>query len=240
MIKLRTPQKIALAGYVVLGAVNLCATGVAADPDGSHHTASLAAHLTRPLLMPLLAVILWLSRPRPRDRWIVVVGLGLAAAGDVALMIGSTAGLLAGMVLFLGTHVAYIAAFIRGGAIDGLRAMPVIGIAYTLVFVLALVALWGELGAWRVPVAVYGLALTVMAACAATFSVRIGAGGGLFLASDVLIAVGIAHPHAAHGVAAWVMLTYVVGQALISTSWTRVQVSEEALATDTQRATAIA
>jgi hypothetical protein len=66
-----------------------------------------------------------------------------------------------------------------------------------------------------------------MAACAATFGKWIGLGGLIFLISDTLIAVGVAHPHAKGPLSAWIMLTYVLGQALIATGWTRVQVIDD-------------
>lgn len=218
MSTLHKSQKIALAVYGVAAGV-----GVIAGATGYSGT----AHLTKPLLMALLAAVVWLCDPRPRDRWIVIGGLLLAMAGDIALVSHSATAFLIGIAFSFGTHVAYIAAFVRGGAVDGMRAMPVIPVAYALVLLLALTSLWNGLGGLRMAIAVYGLALATMAATAATFGGWIGFGGGLFLLSDMLIAIGIAYPHAVTGISAWVMLTYVIGQGLIATGWTRVQLEHD-------------
>jgi uncharacterized membrane protein YhhN len=223
MINLRAPQKFALVFYVVVAAVNVVAS--AADSQ-------VVDTLTKPFLMPTLALVVALALPRPRDRWLIVSGLLLATAGDITLSSHSTTAFIIGMVFFLGTHLLYISAFVRGGALDGLRAMYAIPIAYALVFLVMLASLWSGLGGLRIPIAIYAIALSAMAACAATFGKWIGLGGLIFLVSDSLIAVGVAHPHAKGPLSAWIMLAYVVGQGLIATGWTRVQVIDESPETD--------
>jgi uncharacterized membrane protein YhhN len=210
---MRTPQKIVLAAFAVAGTVNVVASGT------GNHVADL---LSKPLLMPLLAAAVWLAVPAPRDRRLFITGQLLAAAGDIALIGSGTLPFLIGMAFFLGCHLCYIATFVRGGAIARLMARPVIPIAYAVILVAALVWLWGGLGALRVPIAVYALALTTMAATSATYGRRVGLGGALFMFSDLLIAVGIAHPDAIGGPPIWVMLTYVAGQGLLATGWLKI------------------
>ncbi len=210
---MRIPQKIILAAFAVAATANVIAGGT-----GSH----AADVLTKPLLMPLLALLVWSASPAPRDRRLFVAGQLLAAAGDIALIGTSTTWFLAGMALFLGCHCCYIATFVRGGAIARLARRPLIPIGYAVVMLAALGWLWSGLGGLRIPIAGYALALTVMAATSAAYGWRIGAGGALFLVSDMLIAIGIAYPDAIGGPDIWVMLTYAAGQALLATGWMKI------------------
>jgi uncharacterized membrane protein YhhN len=164
--------------------------------------------LTKPLLGPLL--ILWMLRHGRRD--LVTVALGFATAGDIALLVPGQGAFLAGMGFFLGAQLCFIAAFrpVR-------RSFVVV---YGLLWVLANLLLWGRLGALAVPVLIYSLALTMMAAAAAGVSRRVAAGGLLFLVSDLLIGLGAAGLRPpAHGVL--VMTTYAAALYLITTGWMR-------------------
>ncbi|GLW31757.1 lysoplasmalogenase [Actinoplanes regularis] len=167
--------------------------------------------ITKPLLAPLLIVYL-LRRRRPD---LVMVALGFATAGDIALLIPGQGAFLAGMLCFLGAQVCFIVAFLR-------RARPVwpAVAGYGLIWVLANVLLWDRLGALRVPVLLYSLALIAMAAAAAGVSRRVAVGGALFVVSDLLIGMGAAGLRApAHGVL--VMTTYAAALVLIVTGWVR-------------------
>jgi uncharacterized membrane protein YhhN len=199
-------QRGILGIYATLAILNIVASGVHSD---------LLDHVTKPFLMPLLALLVWLSDRR--NPWIIA-GLLFATAGDIALMGSGTPLFLAGMGLFLGCHICYITAFAKAGAFAKLRARPAAVIAYAIVLVVALALLWHPLGGLAAPIAVYAIALATMASAASTFGWWIGVGGALFLSSDMLIAIGIAAPHLfGQGVA--VMITYTVGQALIATGW---------------------
>lgn len=167
---------------------------------------------TKPLLMPVLALWVWLHGRHK----LIVLALAFSWAGDVALMNGDKQlWFLAGMVFFLGAHISYITAFVRSGA----SLNKIAAIAYALVFLAALVWLWKPLGAMAIPMTAYGIALVSMATLAAGVSRMVGVGGALFLLSDMLIAVRVA------GVVEhtdfWVMLTYVIAQALLATGWVR-------------------
>jgi uncharacterized membrane protein YhhN len=216
MIRLRAAQWVALAAYAIAGEALALAT--AGGWPG-------VAHAARLVLMPLLVVIVLAARPQPRDRWVMAGGLALATAADLTVLDHSAAARIAGQVLVLGAWLAYAVAFLRGGAIDGLRVMPLIAVAYALIFAVVLALAWGRLGGSRFLALGYGLALTLMAACAATFGPFIGTGGGLLMASQALIALGLAHDA---GGAAVVALLYVAGHALVAVGWTRVQVRESA------------
>ncbi len=62
-----------------------------------------------------------------------------------------------------------------------------------------------------------------MASTAAAHGWRVGIGGGLFLVSDLMIAMDVAGVGAPPGPPIWVMATYALGQALIVTGWAALQ-----------------
>jgi uncharacterized membrane protein YhhN len=94
-------------------------------------------------------------------------------------------------------------------------------LGYGAVLVGGLIWLWNGLGALAIPMTFYGLALASTAVLSASFGWRLGLGGGLFLLSDLLIAVEIAEAAELPGPAIWVMLTYVLAQVLLATGWVR-------------------
>ncbi|WP_432958628.1 lysoplasmalogenase family protein [Micromonospora haikouensis] len=180
--------------------------------------------LAKPLLAPLL--LLWLLRPGAgrapagaartggRRRFdAFALGLVFATAGDVALLLPGEPAFLVGMGFFLGTQVSLVVAFTRH------RRPPVAAVAgYLALWALANAALWGPLGALRLPVLGYSLALCLMAAAAAGVSARAAAGGALFLVSDLLIGVGAAGT-ALPGHGLLVMGTYIAALLLLTTAW---------------------
>jgi uncharacterized membrane protein YhhN len=202
-------QRVALTIYALAATANVIATAVHGD---------LADHLSKPWLMPMLALVVAFAAPPAASRRLIIAGLLCATAGDIALMGSSTVAFLVGMAFFLGCHACYITAFARNGAIARLRARPLAAYAYGLVLVVALALLWTSLGGLAAPIAVYALALTTMATLASTFGLRVGIGGGLFLLSDMLIAIGLGGAGFA-GREILVMITYVIGQLLIVTGW---------------------
>ena len=168
--------------------------------------------VTKPLLAPLL--IAYLLRAGRRD--LVSVALVFACAGDVALLVRGRFAFLVGMVLFLGTHICLIRAFLRRSRLR----WPAITAGF--VFWATLNGLlWEGLGGLRVPILLYSLALILMAVAATGCGRRVGAGGVLFVVSDLLIGLrtaGVRLP--VHDVL--VMSTYVAALALIATGWVAV------------------
>ena len=104
-----------------------------------------------------------------RGEFLLASALALSAFGDAALELEGTfgpPGFLAGLGLFFAGHVAFVARFIRAGALSrgGPIAAPAMLLAYTA-FLIA--TLWSRLEApLRVPVAAYALVLWVMGASA--------------------------------------------------------------------------
>lgn len=174
-----------------------------------------AQWVAKPLLGPLLIVYM-LQRGR-RDR--VTLALVFATAGDIALLVDSRVAFLIGMGFFLGTQICLILAFRPFTRFH----LP----AYGFLWLLANVLLWSRLGDLRVPVMIYSLALTAMAAAAAGISRRVAAGGALFLISDLLIGLGAAGVRLpARDVL--VMTTYAAALFLITTGWVRQRAGREA------------
>jgi uncharacterized membrane protein YhhN len=165
--------------------------------------------------MPLLAgvVVFAAHEAGRRPSRTLLAALGCATAGDVALMADGTLPFLVGMAAFLGCQVLLIISFVRAGS----RPRLAVPLLYGVGLAVAVVVLWRGLGGLALPVSLYAVALTTMAVLAAGLGWRIGLGGLLFFASDLLLAVGLAD--VVHLSGPWVMLTYVVGLALIVTGW---------------------
>ncbi|MBB2948454.1 putative membrane protein YhhN [Actinoplanes lutulentus] len=167
--------------------------------------------IAKPLLAPLL---IW-SLVQGRKPDLVVAALAFATAGDIALLVPGQVAFLTGMLFFLGTQICLISAFLR-------RTKPraVAVVFWALLWVTANALLWNQLGALRVPVLFYSLALTAMAAAAAGVGRVVAAGGALFVISDLLIGVGAAGAEfPARDVL--VMATYIAALALITVGWQR-------------------
>jgi uncharacterized membrane protein YhhN len=179
--------------------------------------------ISKPLLMPYLLVytILVGGTARPTARWIHN-GLFFATIADIALQIPGTPTFMLGIAFFAAMQVCFIAAYLRLGALRRLRedlwTRLWIPLAYLAVWAALNLALGGEFGDLRIPIAVYSLLLVTMAATASLLGARVGIGGALFLISDAMIGLGVAHlGFTGRDVA--VMLTYGAAQALIVDGW---------------------
>jgi uncharacterized membrane protein YhhN len=161
----------------------------------------------------------------PVVRRLVLAGLWFSLAGDVALL-WPQQGFVPGLVAFLIAHVLYIVAFTRE---HRFAAQPAALAVYALVAGTILAFLWSRVPAGlRLPVALYVLALTAMAAQAAVVGVLtrgdevrrargLLVGGALFMASDAVLAINrFALPVPAAGL--WILATYWAAQWLIA-SW---------------------
>lgn len=198
--------RAALAVFAVVAAVHL-----AAQLAGS----VTAGHLTKPVLVPLLAVCAAL-RGGPR---LLVAALLCGWAGDVLLQLDGDTSFLAGMGAFAAGHVCYLTLFAARGAFSDRRRAAATAAGYTVVWVAALVVVWPGLpSGLRIPVAAYSLLLTAMAAGAAALGPRTTAvGGALFLVSDTLLATRLADLPQLPAADFWIMLTYLGAQSLLAT-----------------------
>lgn len=204
----------ALAGYGLVASVEIAVAAL--DAQGPQW-------VVKPLMMPaLMAYLTAVARP-PGTRPILLA-LGFATAGDMALLFPGRTAFLLGMGFFLGTQVSYLVAFVRRdrpgwsplARPDRPRWSLVAG--YALLWGTVNLALWPRLGPLRLPVLGYSLALTAMASAATGVSRRVATGAAIFVLSDLLIGLGAAGIRLpAHRPA--VTATYVVAQLLIVTGW---------------------
>ncbi|MGW3246718.1 lysoplasmalogenase [Streptomyces sp. NPDC001070] len=199
--------RAALALFAVAAVVHLAAQLV---------DSGTADHLTKPVLVPLLAACAAL-RGGPR---LLVAALLCGWAGDVLLQLDGDTPFLAGMGAFAAGHVCYLTLFVRRGAFADRRRAAATAAGYAVVWLAALVLVWPGLpSGLRIPVAVYSLLLTAMAAAAAGPGPRATAvGGALFLLSDTLLATRLADLPQLPAADFWIMLTYLGAQYLLGTA----------------------
>ncbi len=172
MAAIRSPF---LIGFGLVAIVHLVLNATDATPWDS---------ITKCLLAPLLAA--WvLEQHGPR---LLVAALVFCFAGDLLLELDNL--FIAGMAAFAAAHVCFIWFFVQRGAAAALRARPWILVAYVVAAIAVVVWAWGGLDAGLRPVIpIYAALLVATASTSAAVDVRAGVGGGLFLASDGIIAL---------------------------------------------------
>ena len=199
--------RYALPVFAAVGVLNLVF-----EAAGSH----VAFGLTKPLLMPLLALAI-LARGRVTSRLLLAALLG-STLGDTMLLFSGT-WFLVGMAGFAATHVCYVSLFVRAGVLRrnrGRFALATIG--YGVVWAVLISRLWSGLDTdLRIPVACYSLLLASMATCSFAAGRRTALGSALFLLSDTMIAGGLAHWHTPRGTGFSIMVTYILAQYLLAT-----------------------
>ena len=94
---------------------------------------------------------------------------------------------------------------------------------YAALWAVFIAVLWRGLGGLRVPVAAYSLLLVCMAVLASGRNRQAAAGGALFVASDALIACGLAGVKAVPGQESAVMPAYAAAQFLLAAGFLRPQ-----------------
>lgn len=198
--------------YLVL----LVVTGVhlvaqVATPEGP------VAEATQPLLMPALALVLvtGTTAPRPALVRLTLVALFFSWLGDTLPRFASgDSGFLLMVGCFLLAQVAYVLAFAPMRA-RSLVSRPVLFAPYALALVVLVVLCADGAGVLLPAVLVYGVALAAMAVLSTGLGRVAGLGGAIFLVSDSLIALRAFADVELPAHSFWVMLTYVVGQALL-------------------------
>lgn len=148
----------------------------------------LVRSVVKTLAVALLAVLAFVQQAP----LLLVGALALSAAGDAFLSRPGGSAFLAGLASFLAAHVLYILLFASsGGGIETLlspRALLAVAILLAVFFVLR--RLLPNVGAdLKLPVSVYGVAITVMGIAALTLdNWAIIAGAILFMVSDGILA----------------------------------------------------
>ena len=175
---------------------------------------------TKTLLMPLLAAHVAVADGADgadgTTERLILGGLGLSWAGDVALLGEGDKPFAAGLGSFLAAHGCYLAAFTRHGQ-GGVRRAPWLAGAYVVAWAGLNAALAPRTGRLRIPVIVYGTALLAMTLAALdTGRPAVAGGGALFLVSDGILALERFSAVPIPGADGLVMLTYTAAQALIA------------------------
>ena len=200
-------------GLAALTAVAIAHLGLIAFVPGS-----VAAIATKTLLMPLLAavVVMALRRPWSRVVRLVLLALALSWLGDLLPEVVPESGsLVVAVAFFLLAQCVYIAAFwpFRRYSLPARRPWAIL--PYLAVPVALLLVVLDAAGGMLAPIAVYAVVLTTMALLASGLGRLVMAGGIVFLLSDSLLAVRVfAFPDVTI-LGVWIMLAYVLGQALI-------------------------
>jgi len=138
------------------------------------------ATMTRALVKTASVASLSLFATYAGGPWLLVLGLGFSALGDYLLARDGDRAFLAGMLAFFTAHIAYILLFATLLSPTGTPFSVGLGGIVLLVLGAGLYAfLWPRLGAFRVPVFLYTLAIVAMGSVALAFPLR--APGGLIL-----------------------------------------------------------
>jgi uncharacterized membrane protein YhhN len=166
-----------IVAFGVMAVVHLMLNGADAGPWDS---------ITKCFLAPLLAA--WVVQQKgPRA---LVIALVFCFFGDLFLELGDSV-FVVGMAAFAGAHITFIRFFVARGAVDQLRRKPLILVVYAIAAVVMVVYVWTGLDVGLRPVIpIYAALLVGTAATSLATDVRAGVGGGLFLISDGIIALG--------------------------------------------------
>ncbi|MFQ5437993.1 MAG: lysoplasmalogenase [Paracoccaceae bacterium] len=160
------------------------------------HAPSRARTLLKTSPVLLLALMAMLAA----SPGLIVAGLLFSALGDFFLSREDDRSFLIGMIAFLAAHLAYIGVFLQAGTpalVLGERLPGALGLV--AVAMLAILYLWPGLGAFRLPVLVYTLAILGMGLSALGLALSLPhvlalLGAGSFVLSDSLLAIGKFRP----------------------------------------------
>lgn len=202
------------------------------DVAGIMAKTELLHFIAKPLLMPVLIVLLLYTRSNAANKNLLLTGLFFSWLGDVFLLFEYKFALffILGLVSFLTTHIFYIIYFlkIRSGNPSLLKKQPVL-LALVLAYGITLVwQLYPRLGDLKIPVMVYAAVICSMLVSSLHIFLKVNkkaawlylAGALFFVLSDSLLAINkfyVQHPadqpFAYAGVL--IMLTYCTAQFFI-------------------------
>ncbi len=209
--KLQIPFALVFWCIVVMNSI-----GIAAN-------ISLLHFITKPLLVPLLILLLVITPTVAPRKNLIITGLVFSWLGDMFLLFEEKNALffIFGLVCFLTTHIFYIIYFlkIQSANISLLKKQPllfllVIGYGFSLVWLL-----YPHLGELKIPVMVYAAVICTMLLCSLHIFFKVNrpanvlylTGAAFFVLSDSLLAINkFYQPFAYAGV--WIMLTYCAAQ----------------------------
>lgn len=192
-------------------------------------------YIIKPLLIPVLMLLLYLTASNVPGKKILLWGLFFSWLGDIFLLLETQNSLffIAGLLCFLTTHILYILYFlkIRSGAVSLLTTRPLL-IAIVALYSITLVwQLFPRLGDLKIPVIVYSIVISVMLLCSLHVFNKINkiaayyfiTGAVCFVLSDSLLAINkFYQPFPLAGVA--IMITYCAAQYFIISGYCKQQV----------------
>ncbi len=181
--------------------------------------------LSKPLIIPFLTIALLMLMQPSAGKKLMTAGLLCSFAGDVLLLRDhEPAFFIAGLACFLLTHICYTIYFIslKQGQKSFLLKKPYWLLIVLLYSVSLVLLLYPGLGAMKVPVIVYAIALSAMLLTAINIFYAVHqpsaylfiAGASLFVVSDSLLAINKFYTPLP-GAGFFIMLTYCVAQFLI-------------------------
>ena len=182
--------------------------------------------LIKPLLIPVLMLLLMYAKTNDKEKWWLLTGLFFSFLGDAFLLYEKKNALffIFGLASFLITHVCYIIYFLKIKSTNTslLRKQPwmaalVAGYGCSLIMLL-----YPGLAALKIPVIIYAVVICSMLLCSLHVFYKTGrpsnvyfvTGALFFVISDSLLAVNkFLHPFPSSGVL--IMLTYCAAQFFI-------------------------
>jgi uncharacterized membrane protein YhhN len=193
--------------------------GIAIDVPFLHFVA-------KPMLIPILILLLYFSKNTVPHKKLMVTGLFFSWLGDIFLLFDAKDDLffIFGLVCFLTTHFFYIIYFLKipSSTVSLLKKQPwlvLLIIAYGAVLVWLL---YPHLGDLKIAVIVYASVICTMLLCSLHIFLKVNspanlfylAGAAFFVLSDSLLAINkFYQPFAFAGV--FIMLTYCAAQYFI-------------------------
>ena len=206
-------------GFVIFIVVT-CAQLIAVQFDFSS-----LRYITKPLLMPVLALIVYYNSQHAK-RFLIVLALFFSLLGDVFLLLENDSSLffIFGLVSFLITHILYIIFFLSKKQLKTslLKTHPYIPVIIGAYGAGLIYLLYPSLGPLRIPVAVYATVICGMLLCSFHIYKSVGPGPGkhfimgalLLVISDSLLAINkFYQPIPFAGL--FIMLTYCAAQYFI-------------------------
>ena len=189
-------------------------------------------YLTKPILMPLLALYFIFGTLNNNIDWLIVIALLFGCAGDIFLMLeNKDKWFMFGMAAFLLGHIFYIISFLLSVG-SNIVAFPPYGFVLLIPVIFILLLTFPKykdhMGELKIPVYIYMVAILTMHvsailrlalfefSCPCFFLVWFGS--ILFIFSDSIIAIDTFNkemkiPH----IRIYEMITYILGQFLIIT-----------------------
>jgi uncharacterized membrane protein YhhN len=173
----------------------------AVDIIGIATNNSVLHYIAKPLLIPILLLLLAITPTVAPRKYLLLAGLFFSWAGDMFLLFEDRNNLffIFGLVAFLTTHIFYIVYFlkIQSNAVSLLKKQPllialVLGYGVTLVYILL-----PHLGDLKIPVMVYAAVICTMLLCSLHVFFKVNkpanglyiAGAVFFVLSDSLLAL---------------------------------------------------